>query len=224
MSSKVLSGGEGEFGRFEWRRLAGAAPAAGATQPSGETIAALQRRLTQMESEAAQRERQLQESAAKAGYEKGFRDGEAAARAQLNEELRQIAANSADCVQKMLGWRSQLRKQMEEDLVHLAVVIARRILHREVLVDKDALVGIVKAALEKIELRELHRIRVATLDKAAFEEKLPALPARVEVVADPALPRGSLLLETVRGQLDCSIEEQLREIDRGLADVVRRAP
>jgi flagellar assembly protein FliH len=49
------------------------------------------------------------------------------------------------------------------------------------------------------------------------------LPQRVELIADPGLERGSVILDSSRGALDVSVESQLAEIERGFADLVRRA-
>lgn len=226
MSSRVLPGGEGAASRYQWRRVAGA-PVEQESGPAeeGQTKAALEQRIRQLEIEAAARERMVREQGEKAGYQAGRREGEASAAKQAAEEIKRILAQSAESLRQLLDWRQQLRKQMEEDLVHLSVTVAGRILNREIHVDKDALTGIVHAALSKIEVRELHRIRVSAQDVALLQEHLTRLqlPARVEVAGDATLPRGSLLFETVRGQLDCSIDVQLQEIDRGLADVVRRS-
>jgi flagellar assembly protein FliH len=108
----------------------------------------------------------------------------------------------------------------------LAVAVARRILRRELTVDPDALLGIVKAALGRVDLRELLRIRVSPADGRILEQHLAGLnlPARVEIAPDPALERGSVILETTRGSLDSSVDTQLDEIDRGFADMVGRRP
>jgi flagellar assembly protein FliH len=49
------------------------------------------------------------------------------------------------------------------------------------------------------------------------------LPQRVELIADPGLERGAIILDSSRGALDASVETQLAEIERGFADLVRRA-
>jgi flagellar assembly protein FliH len=54
-----------------------------------------------------------------------------------------------------------------------------------------------------------------------FLEKM-GLPRRVEVIADPGLERGAVILDSARGMLDASVETQLSEIERGFADLVRR--
>lgn len=227
MSSRILPGVDAE--RMAWRRLSEPAPPpkeAEEPEPDqSEALAAFQRRVAELERELAVREQQARQLGQNAGYQTGIKEGEANAQRKAAEEVRQILNRAAQSVQEMIGWRQQLRKQMEEDLVHLAVAIARRILHRELHVDPEALLGIVTAALGKIEARELHRLRVSATDAPMIQQRLASTgtAARVEVVGDPSLPRGSLILETARGQMDSSVDIQLHEIDRGLADVIRRS-
>jgi flagellar assembly protein FliH len=121
--------------------------------------------------------------------------------------------------------RQRLRHEAEEDVVALAIAIARRVLHREITMDPEALLGLAKAALEKIDVRELHRVRMHPQSAPLLQEYLEkiGLPRRVEVFADPGLERGAVILETGRGTLDASVESQLVEIERGFADMVRHA-
>jgi flagellar biosynthesis/type III secretory pathway protein FliH len=44
----------------------------------------------------------------------------------------------------------------------------------------------------------------------------------VKISADAALVPGSAIFDTARGEVDASIQTQLDEIHRGLADLVRR--
>jgi flagellar assembly protein FliH len=124
----------------------------------------------------------------------------------------------------LTGLRPRFRHEAEEDVVALALATARRILHRELTVDPEALLGLVKAALEKIELREVHRVRVSREDAPMVQHFLESmgLPHRVEVIGDAGLERGAAILDSNRGTLDASIETQLAEIERGFADLIRR--
>jgi flagellar assembly protein FliH len=139
-------------------------------------------------------------------------------------QLEAMSQKVARSIEEMSGLRARLRHEAEQDVVALAIAIARRILHRELTVAPEALLGLVKAALDKIEAREIHRVRVSRDDAAMvgqFLEKM-GMPQRVEVIADASLPRGSAILDTTRGALDASAETQLAEIERGFADLVRR--
>jgi flagellar assembly protein FliH len=204
-----------------WRRLG---DQVGPACPSSE--ASVEIAIADPETLRAQLARLMAESDAreKTARQQGFQAGEAAAVQKAEQQYRQAMQRLAQSVEEMLATRLRIRQQMEEDLVHLAVEVARRILHRELTVDPEALLGVVKAAIQKIDARELHRVRVAGADARLVQDCLASLnlPARVEVTADPGLPRGSVVLETARGTLDSSVETQLQEIDRGFADLVRR--
>jgi flagellar assembly protein FliH len=118
--------------------------------------------------------------------------------------------------------RDRLRRESEEDLVRLAVAIAQRILHRQLSVDPDAITGIIKAGFEKLKRQEICRVRVHPAHQAALCSLLPAGGARqTEVLADPSLQLGGVVFETSRGDLEASVDTQLREIERGLTDRLR---
>lgn len=171
-----------------------------------------------IETEAARRAAEARQR----GFDEGRVSGEQAAWKQLEPLLARMARTVEDLT---LAGR-QLRRDAEADVVKLAVTIARRILHREIQVDPEALLGIVRAALDRLDARELHRIRLHPDDLPRIRPEIErlSLPKRVEMIADPSLERGALIFETARGTLDASFETQLDEIDRGLADVLRRRP
>jgi len=142
----------------------------------------------------------------------------------MSTQIEAMNHKLARTIEELTGLRPRFRHEAEEDVVALALATARRILHRELTVEPEALLGLVKAALEKIELREVHRVRVSREDAPMVEQCLQkmGLPHRVEVVADPSLERGAAILDSNRGTLDASIETQLAEIERGFADLIRR--
>ena len=157
-------------------------------------------------------------------YQRGFSEGKAAGRQDMSTQIEAMSSRLARTIEELTGLRPRFRHEAEEDVVALALATARRILHRELTVEPEALLGLVKAALETIELREVHRVRVSREDAsmvAQFLEKI-GLPHRVEVVADSSLERGSAILDSNLGTLDASIETQLAEIERGFADLMRR--
>ena len=157
-------------------------------------------------------------------YQQGFQDGQTAARRELAGQLDAMAARLARTIEEMSSLRQRFRHEAEEQVIALAIAIARRILHRELTVAPDALLGLLKAALEKIEVREVHRVRVRPEDAPLVQQHLDrmGLPQRVELIADPGLERGAAILDSSRGALDVSVETQLAEIERGFADLVRR--
>lgn len=159
-----------------------------------------------------------------AAYQQGSQEGQAAIRQEFGTRLEAMQQRIARTIEELSGLRPRYRHEAEEDVVALALAIARRILHRELTVAPEALLGLVKAALEKIEAREVHRVRIRPEDAPMVKQFLEAmgLPQRIEVLADPGLDRGAAIFDSSRGSLDASVDTQLSEIERGLADVVKR--
>jgi flagellar assembly protein FliH len=117
-----------------------------------------------------------------------------------------------------------MRRDAEKDLVKLAIAIARRVLHRELTLDPESIEGLIRVALDKLQTRELCRVRAHPDQKPAIAAALQRFSNshNVELVADPSLQCGDVLFETAHGDLDASIESQLREIERGFADRLHR--
>jgi flagellar assembly protein FliH len=157
-------------------------------------------------------------------HQRGFAEGQAAARREAAAQIEAMNLKVARAIEELCGFKQRFRHEAEQDVVALAIAVARRILHRELTVAPEALLGLVKAAIEKLELREVHRARVSRLDAPQVTEYLEkmGLPRPVEVIGDPGLQRGAVLLESSRGTLDASVETQLAEIERGFVDLVRR--
>jgi flagellar assembly protein FliH len=155
-------------------------------------------------------------------FEQGRREGHAAAQQAAAARVEAAVNSLAAAVEQLSGMRARLRGEAEEDIVKLGIAIARRVLNREIHVDGEAMLGIVKAALQRLDARELHRVRLHPQHADAVTQALAAmsLPRRVEVLADGTLELGAAVFETVRGSLDASVETQLKEIERGFVDLV----
>jgi flagellar assembly protein FliH len=194
---------------------------AGRENGSTNETASLEERIEELEREIA-RTRDEGEAKASEALAAGREQGEADVRQTLQQELQAEIGKVSRMMQDLVAAGPVLRRNAEDELVRLAVAVARRILHREIALDGEALLGLVKAALEKIDQREIHVIRThpdtVPLLRRVLEQG--GIERRIEISADGHLDRGSLIVETERGPLDASIEAQLQEIERGFADIV----
>jgi flagellar assembly protein FliH len=207
MSCKVYKGTDVSVSAMPWRQM-GAVAACPEVKDQQQRNAELDRQL---------------ELRLKTAYEKGLAEGEAQWRRRGATEVQAAVQRLARSIEELAGLRPALRAEAESELVHLAVAIARRILRREIGADPDALRGLVSAALEKVQIQEVSRARVHPSQAAALASFLQAASAsKVEVIAEPTLEPGALIFETSRGNLDASVDSQLKEIERGLADCLRR--
>lgn len=200
-----------------WREVV---PAMGAGAPGwGRTVEAkpdLSAQIHQIQKQCGQ---QIAEA-----HAAGLREGEAAAGPRAAAEVQPVLEKLARSIDDLAQIRARLRKQAEGDTVKLSLAIARRVLRRELAMDADAMRGLVMAALEKLQAQEICRVRTNPAHAAAITECLrqTATNAKVEVIPDGSLQPGGVVFETTQGNLDASVDSQLQEIERGLADLMRK--
>lgn len=153
-----------------------------------------------------------------------FAEGVAAGRQQTEEQVRPAMEGLAQTLAELARLKDVIRDEATGELIHLAVSIAARVIHRETAVDPDALGGLVKAAFAKVQAREVNRVRMHSALEGLVRKSLAQCGASTNLVlvADPALKPGDIFFETSQGLLDASVETQLREIERGLTDKLDR--
>jgi flagellar assembly protein FliH len=144
--------------------------------------------------------------------------------ARANAQVEPVLAALNSILAELAGARQRFRAEAEQATVALALAIARRVLHRELSADPDAILGLVKAAFQTCDAKETHRLLLSPQDADSVSQHRPQLrlPPGLDIIADGGLRRGSAVFETSRGELDVSVETQLAEIERGFADVLRR--
>ncbi len=123
--------------------------------------------------------------------------------------------------------RQNYYRRIEGEVVELALAIARKILHREVQIDPNALAGIVRVTLEKLDSGTKVNLRVHPKEApdwrhyfACQTEDVPA----PEVHEDPAMAPGECRIETSLGSTEVGLESQLKEIETGLLDLLAERP
>jgi len=219
MSSKVVRGGQATMQNHSWQRVgAPEAPSAAsypaASPPSGPEAERIRDLLLKEFQSRIERERAQ-------AFESGREAGGSAARQELQAPLERVARSLAE----LASCRTRYRRETEREVVQLALEIARRILRRELTIDPEAILGLVRAGLESVSLREVLEVRVHPAHAETVRLCLNKLgaPAALAVIADPHLEPGALLVETRRGGFDASADAQLEEIQRGFADVLEQS-
>jgi flagellar assembly protein FliH len=164
--------------------------------------------------------RQTDDEQLRQAVQRAYLEGEAAARAALEEPARAANAELMRAVAELSKMRAVIYKEAQADLLRLSMAIARRIVHRELLVSPDILQSIVSVVLDKLDRQDVHRVRVHPGIAVRLDQDLKNLPNQrlIEVAPDPTLEPGACIFETGRGNVDAGIDSQLAEIERGLAD------
>jgi flagellar assembly protein FliH len=174
--------------------------------------------VAELKQRIAELERSRQSEVAEA-QKAAFQQGRQQAKEEASAEVKTASERLAQTLAELASFKRKIRMDAEMELLNLSLAIARRILNRELLTDPEAIQGVVHAALNAIQRREIYRVRVYPAGAEAVRSALERTgAASVEIVADASLKTGDLLIETALGELDASLDTQLQEIQRGFAD------
>lgn len=170
-----------------------------------------QRILEEAKSKAARLEKEA--------FEKGFALGEKAGR-EMAEKAMEETLRALDAA--VSGWREEMNKrwhELTEEVVRLALAVARKVIKRELRQDPTVIVDSVRAALKKAALKEEVVVKVHPMDAETLRESKAMLLRELEEVnslrieVDERLSRGDALVECPLGELDLRLERQLKEIE-----------
>jgi flagellar assembly protein FliH len=160
-------------------------------------------------------EQQVQES-----YEKGFEEG----KRQAERGLANVFKALRDAVEDLVTLKEQVLRASEEDLLKLAVMIARKVIHQEITTDRLILAKVVSAAVSNASDRDELVIRLNPEDhrlvsahkhlylNGCSDERF------VELRADDVIPPGGCIVDTVMGEIDARTDSQVDEILRRLLE------
>jgi flagellar assembly protein FliH len=159
--------------------------------------------------------------------ELGREEGRIEASKNFELQLARERTMLTTAVSEFIHERAAYYQKVEAEVVQLALSIARKILHREALVDPLVLAGIARVALEKIEGATRVTLLVHPQVAAGWRQYLALhikpgdLP---EIVEDAALQPDRCKLQTSMGVAELGIEVQLKEIEQGLTDLLAARP
>jgi vacuolar-type H+-ATPase subunit E/Vma4 len=131
-----------------------------------------------------------------------------------------------DAVARAEAAREQQFSDAERRLVDLAMLVARRVIAREVSLDPGLIVGLVREGMAALGERDRIVVRVGTFYREMRDElqqKLGSGKLRCEVVIDPSLGRSGCVVETDLGRVDESVDARLENLIEALSAGSKRA-
>src|SRR5579884_3093548 len=165
----------------------------------------------QLRAQAEAEVERIRDEAQAAGHVAGYDVGHAEGLAKAEEAVADKVAHVTRLAISAAVDRRELLHNAEAEVVRLATRIARKVVQRELLTDPSIVHRMAEAALRHVAADGLVRLRVNPDDY----EELGAYWARAhgavendrtyEVVADPAIGRGGVVIETRAGTIDAQL-------------------
>lgn len=155
-----------------------------------------------------------------AARERGMAEALAVAQAQMHEEMQlavtDLRAHLTTTLDELADLRAQMAAQAEQDLVRLALEIAKKVVQREVRVDHEIVLTLARVAIARLHSRANATVRLHPDDYNyvwSHRERLNA-ESSVEIVEDRSVGRGGCIVQSEMGEIDARIEQQFAEIEQ----------
>lgn len=151
-------------------------------------------------------------------FAQGREEGLAAARAETEKQIAQLKAHVAR-LDALCGSLAQplkdLDAQVENELTHLALTIARQLVRRELRIDAAQVIAVIREAVGLLPASARGiRVHLHPDDAAVVREKLaePVAERAWSIVEDPVMTRGGCRVTTETSQIDARLETRLNTV------------
>lgn len=145
------------------------------------------------------------------GFQKGLKDGTAAGKEEHGKKVQSLGM----IIKSLHSPLADLDEQVVNELVTLAITIARHMIRRELKADPGEVIGVVREALGSLPIatRNIH-LYLNPEDVTLVKESLSLSGdgESCKIVEDPAMARGGCRIVTESSQVDASIENRLTAI------------
>ena len=153
----------------------------------------------------------LQAEAYREAFEQGLAEGRVAGAAEVKAQVERLAGMFYDLAKPF----EALDAQVEQELLTLAMALARQIVRRELKTDPTQIIGIIREAIAALPVaaREV-RVHLHPEDAAVMREHLaPTDSERAwAIVEDPVMARGGCQVTSQTSRVDMRLETRLGAI------------
>jgi len=142
------------------------------------------------------------------GYSKGLADGQA--------EIAEKAVHFSAIISTLASPLEELDKDVEDEIVTLAMMVARHLIRRELKLDPTHVISAIRQAVDILPVATKNiAVFLHPEDAALVRESLTLSDEdeqRWKIVEDPMLSRGGCKLETDYSRIDASVESRINSV------------
>lgn len=152
------------------------------------------------------------------GYEEGYKKGLEEGRAMGKEEYKHSIRKANSAKEEYEKMRNMLYRSCEQDMVRLAIDIARKIIDARMEEDENTYLKIAEKALSEVKGQKGIQLRCSSQDYPIAVANKDYLLSGLDgvddiiIIEDMFLSRGSCIIDTEAGGIDGSIDTQMDKI------------
>lgn len=181
-------------------------------------------------SEEALQERMktLEDNACKKGYAEGHAKGLAKGLAEGKDEVSASLKRLGEIIVSLDQFRENKLTELLPNIIELSLEIAKKIVHKEIDLDRNLIVSVARDAIKKVgEKEENVVIKVNPLDYEVMISYIDLLKEQsglknVSVELSASISPGGCYIETPIGEVDARLEDQMKEVEDAISTATHR--
>jgi len=186
-----------------------------------ETLARAREAFAEAEAEAQgilDKVRSQADSVEAAAYQAGFAQGEEAGKRLADQKVASVVRQLKSVADEMVGQQAQMLHDGEEKMVKLALLIALKIVHREVTQSPEVIFDVVRAGMDRLKRASRLTICVSPQDFRFIEEHIEDFRAMAQtgtemnIEPDEEVGRGGCRIRSNTGEVDATIGSAVKKL------------
>lgn len=197
-------------------------------------LASAQEKSNKQISKAAEDAIKISEKAEKDGYEAGYKTGKkeghekgySVGYGEGKNESEKLIIEALDIKNQYIEEKSKLLEDVEKDLIDLVISIYEKVIYEKVEEDEETIVSLVLNGIDNLEISEKLTIIVSKDNYEAVEKSKNIILAKASLIekldirVNSDMGKGDCVLETSKGSVDVSIDNQLEEVKELLTRIL----
>ncbi|WP_019532533.1 flagellar assembly protein FliH [Paenibacillus ginsengihumi] len=187
-----------------------------------------QEEIEQWWQERREQDRDLVSEAREEGFRQGYQEGKEQAEAELRERYSDMLHNASDILEQSYVMKQQIIQESEPFLIELSCAIAEKIVARQLTIEPDWVIELVRKVLARRREKGVITLCVAPQHFSHIQDARDELllhidsQAELAIIPDPTVRDHGCVVRSSFGSIDARIDTQLNEIKNSLQQLAAR--
>jgi flagellar assembly protein FliH len=152
-----------------------------------------------------------------AAFQEGLKRGETEGREEWRKQMTSPFSALGEAARRLAEFRETYRRYLDSQIPPLVILLTKKMIRRELLLEEGTIVGMVRGALARVVGGSEVTLRVSPSDYEVLNARKAELSVGLEEIkgirfeADQSVAPGGCLVETPSGLVDARLETQLEE-------------
>lgn len=188
-----------------------------ALKMANSTIESAKKEAEKIIQEAVNAKAEIEQEAFDKGFKDGYSKGAEKAQERHENEWRDALTQFYQLREDLTEQNDQYKIYLEQECLKLSFYVAEKILGREIEIDSESILRLIEQGMEKVgeEKDILLRVSEADYDKIDLAAILPRLKSgvkKINILKDPTLSAGDLIIDCDYFEIDAGIRTRVENI------------